>query len=531
LRVFHVGRAPIAIERAIFLIFFICLLQSSVAWGCGQPLTVQDIQRGIMPSEANLPCSRDPGYRDDGADRRQWQRQQAAREKEEAEREFARKLRQEEAAQKAEAAKREAQWKAEDIAKENAKAQLNEINRKLNLENANRLQQAEQQKLPAPTTLPASNPFVAQTKYDQPNPFAKPSLYVPGGYNSGNCSDITGIGGGGGPVGCSPSKGNASYIKSQISSGRTQKLSQPRPRIIVSMTPQLQMDLLKLSDAMMDLPDNDVLREKMRRRLQRRLADHQLPLKQQDLDCLQPTSGTGRRMVDVALWWHPYHIKKEAIDQSGLCNGVPDGTAKEACRENKYGQAVMWAEPEIAGLCRTETMPNQNLDAVAECARRKFENAWANGKEGILSAPPPDRWTAAGICSAKVSSKQKKQNLRDLLIAAMAAANANDGHADEATPQGQQSPVQPASVEQSPPPYAENEAFCAYIARDVARGQLTPDGGTPIPAECKATIAAAEKFKAGQPANGRGIFTMSDVDTDREIKRWLKKSPDQIQPK
>jgi hypothetical protein len=59
------------------------------------------------------------------------------------------------------------------------------------------------------------------------------------------------------------------------------------------------------------------------------------------------------------------------------------------------------------------------------------------------------------------------------------------------------------------------------MARAVIRGELTPGGSTPIPPECKASIAAAEALKAKQQKEEPQPFTMSDVETDREVARMV----------
>jgi hypothetical protein len=59
------------------------------------------------------------------------------------------------------------------------------------------------------------------------------------------------------------------------------------------------------------------------------------------------------------------------------------------------------------------------------------------------------------------------------------------------------------------------------MARQVVRGELIPGAGTPIPPQCKAAIAAAEQLRKQQQASNVPPFSMSDVETDKEIKQLL----------
>jgi hypothetical protein len=279
---------------------------------------------------------------------------------------------------------------------------------------------------------------------------------------------------------------------------------------------------MTIADAIVDTNAQDALEAKLRHALERRMTDHHAPLKPEVRACLQPVNGSSPRLLDIPLRWHPYHIKKEAIDQSNLCDGVPEGDAKDTCREEKYGQAVMWAEPEIAGQCRTANAPNYDLDAVAECAKRKFLSAWANN-DGVVPAPAPDRWTMPGSCNPTGTPAQRKQRLRDLLRASLAAGPDATLNQDTET-RPRTAAATPADDMPSPPPPPlsdTDEAYCSYMARADVRGELTPGGATPIPPECQASIAAAEALKAQQQKDGPPPFTMSDVETDREIAKLL----------
>jgi hypothetical protein len=287
----------------------------------------------------------------------------------------------------------------------------------------------------------------------------------------------------------------------------------------------------------MDAPDN-ALRAKLQARLERTLADHSVPMKPQDYACLQPVSGASPKLIDIPLRWRPQDIKREAINRSHLCDAAAAGDAKDACREEKYGQAVMWAEPELAGRCRRFGGASQDIEAAAECAKTKFLNAWANG-DGVAKAPPPDSWSMPADCTASAPLTTRKQSLRDRLRIALDAAlkvnQANYSAGGEvrvpAPPPGAATTEDAPAPPPLSPPTDDNEAYCNYMAREHARGELTVDGGNPIPPECKGVIAAAEAVRKQQQASGVPPFSMSDAETDQEIKRLLGEQATQNQPK
>jgi hypothetical protein len=306
--------------------------------------------------------------------------------------------------------------------------------------------------------------------------------------------------------------------------GPNQTLNQPRPWTPGSVAPDVQAEIMALANAVLAKSDGDQMRIKLARRLERLAADHHVPLKPQDLACLQPASNSEPKLIDMPLRWHPYQIKKDAIDRSHLCDDVPEGNAKDSCRENKYGQAVMWAEPELAGQCRGAG----GSDDVAECAKRKFLNAWAND-DGVITAPPKDRSAIPATCDAAASPQKRADSLREKLRAALAAASpyqgADDTNSGQTQPPLAANPV--ADTPPSPPPLSdENDAYCNYMAREVVRGELTPGGATSIPSECKAAIAAAEALKSQQQKEGAMPFAMSSSETDAAIKKLLR-SPEQ----
>jgi hypothetical protein len=282
------------------------------------------------------------------------------------------------------------------------------------------------------------------------------------------------------------------------------------------VAPDVADQIRQEGEAILALAEDDPNRPPLIRKLMRLAADHGMPLPPDLLACLQPQGASGKG-VDIPLRWHPYHIKKEAIDGSHLCDGVADGDAKDACREEKYGQAVMWAEPEIAGQCRTAEAPNnKNVAAVAECAKRKFLNAWAH--DGMLAAPTPSNGVLPAACGAKATPQQRAGYLRDLLRALLARANDDTQEPPPVDTQPAVVANPPPSPPPAPPLTDENEAYCNYMAREVVRGELTPSPATAVPAECRATIAAALAYEAQHP---KEPFSMKPDETDREIKRML----------
>ena len=339
------------------------------------------------------------------------------------------------------------------------------------------------------------------------------------------CSTITGPGmSRGGSSGCG---GGGNLVKQPglRSDGRSQMVQRPQIWRSGGVAPDVQAEIMTLAETLLSKADNDPERPQLVRTLVRRLADHRVPVTMKDIACLQPTSGTDQKLLDLPLRWRPEHIKKEAIDRSHLCDGFAEGEAKDICREQKYGEAVMWAEPELAGQCRTAEMPGQNLDAVAECAKRKFLNGWARNN-GIVAAPTPGNWVMPAACRASAPPTARKQTLRDLLRAKLEAmGDSPDG--DERDQSQSLTPASATMAEKSfppqPPAIDDNEAYCSYMAREVVRGELTPSDATAIPPECKATMAAAEALKAKQKAAGITPFTMNSDETDEEIQHLLKR--------
>jgi hypothetical protein len=246
-------------------------------------------------------------------------------------------------------------------------------------------------------------------------------------------------------------------------------------------------------------------------------GDHGVLLPPDLLACLQPQTATGGHL-DLPLKWHPEHIRAEAIDQSGLCAAVPEGDAKEACREDRYGEAVMWAEPEIAAECRAQEASN-DISSVAQCAKRKFLNAWT--RNGMLSVSAPAS-AMPPACGAQAPPERRAGEIRDRVAAAIRsaassqAARSRTSPAERERPRADQTPA--ATSAPAAPLKDEDEAWCDYMAREVVRGELTPSPATAIPAGCRATIAAALAYKALHP---EVPFAMDPDETDREIARML----------
>jgi hypothetical protein len=345
----------------------------------------------------------------------------------------------------------------------------------------------------------------------------------------GSCSDITGLGGGSsGPTNCQSSGGpQGSRQPTLANSGAGQTVPSPS-----AVTPNFSNAIQTLADAVADNENDNDLADRLRRRLERTLADHRVPVKSQDYACLQPAGATSGKpkLIDVPLRWTEYDIRHEAIDRTHLCDNVAAGEAKDACRDEKFGQAVMWAEPELAGLCRADGGPNHDIDKVAECAKRKFLSAWAN-HDGIVQEAAPSDWSPSADCGPSAPPDKRKQafhsHLRDLLKAALAAEKAADngggndggGSAGGATTDQAALPAEPSP--QAAPSPDNDDAYCSYMAREVVRGELTPGAGMPIPPQCKAAIAAAEEMRKQQQASNAPPFSMSDVETDKEIKRLM----------
>ena len=507
---------------------------------CGTPLTVQDIQNGIMPSDANLPCSSSrsgSGSSSSSVPQRQGPSESSVR--------YQKASRLNSMASDAQDHGNYAE--ALDLFRQ-ARALLlangDIANAAIVERNMSGVQKQYDAVKPDNRVAEAQSKYASQNVYNNTtNPFASPppanNAPSGNGYDPrSGCSTITGTGmGDSRPANCgsSNSSGRSTPMtKLSTSDGKTQKVNRPNaPRPTNwqrgGVAPDIQNEIMNLGDQIADKSSDDPQRAKLVEALHRRLAQLHVPVKKEDIACLSPTSGVDKRGVPVTLRWKPEHIKKEAIDRSGLCDFEQEGSAKEACREAKYGQAVMWAEPEIAGQCRTATMPGQALDAVAECSKRKFDAAWANkgANRGILQAPMPSNWVAPAGCARDASASLRKDTLREILRRRLhdAAQKMDDTDPGGETPTPGATVSDDAPPPPPPPDKDDDEAYCDFMARATVRGELTIGSHTTIPSGCKSTIAAAEALKAKRASEGAGTFTMDSDETDREIKRLMGETP------
>lgn len=343
-----------------------------------------------------------------------------------------------------------------------------------------------------------------------------------------SCSDITGTGGASAaPSGCGTNRSAPPpHQQARLNEGDTRKSNKPRPWKDGGLSAADTAQILALGDLVMATPDTSPQRERLRYLLERRLASLRVRAKARDLVCLQPVRGTSRPALDVPLRWHPEHIEKEAIDRSGLCDDVPEGDAKTACRKAKYGEAVMWAEPELAGQCRGEGGAEHDVEKVAECARRKFLNAWAKPGEahGVVVGPTPDNWVLPADCNATASPEKRRESLRARLRRMLAEAASQPPASDDPVATAPSTPAVDTAQAPEPPPTDDDEAYCSAMADDLVRGTLTAGGGTAIPPGCKATIA---RLEAKQKREGKGTFRMDGSETDKDIKRLTAPLPAQ----
>jgi hypothetical protein len=531
--IFRFQWAAIATASVVLLVF-----DAAPAMACGTPLTVQDIQNGIMPSEANMPCSSSRGSGSGSSSGSSSQRLQGPSES---------YLRHQKASRlnsmASDAQDRGDYAEALNLFRQ-ARALLLANGDSANAAIVERNMSGVQKQYDAVKSdnrvAEALSKYANQNVYNNTtNPFASPppatNTPTGNGYDPrSGCSTITGTGmADSRPANCGNSgnsSGRSTPTRLATSDGKTQKVNKPNsPRPTNwqrgGVAPDVQNEIMNLGDQIAEKSSDDPQRAKLVEALHRRLALHHVPVKKEDIACLSPTSGVDKRGVPIRLGWKPEHIKKEAIDQSGLCDFVKEGDAKEACRDDKYGQAVMWAEPEIAGQCRTATMPGQALDAVAECAKRKFDAAWAikGANRGILQAPMPSNWVAPAGCARDASASLRKETLRDILRRRLndAAQRRDDTITETETPPPDTTVSDGATPPPPPPDKDDDEAYCDFMARATVRGELTVGSNTTIPPGCKATIAAAESLKAKRASEGAGTFTMDSDETDREIKHLM----------
>src|SRR5579885_1939374 len=145
----------------------------------------------------------------------------------------------------------------------------------------------------------------------------------------------------------------------------------------------VQIQLNGLFVAAQSMEPNDPTRGLIKTQLNKIAKDHNIPINFDDYlgtdNCGTPKIKVIDHINPYELRWKPEHMPY-ALSKMGICTDVTEKDALEACQKENYGEAVMWAEPEIGALCRAQevnTPDDQYDDALRECARRKFDNAWA----------------------------------------------------------------------------------------------------------------------------------------------------------
>ncbi len=183
------------------------------AAACGVPLSVQDIQNGIMPSEANLPCTSNQGSTAPQRPSAQQVRWQTAN------RLFSQAN---DAAERRDLTRAIALYQqAIDLLRLNG----DQKNIALVQRNLTDVQKQYAAIKDDGRVDDARSRFADQNIYTKPNPFAEARPQISKGplvdanslrAQQGNCSDITGVGGGGGPSNCTPSNGIPPNVQPQI---------------------------------------------------------------------------------------------------------------------------------------------------------------------------------------------------------------------------------------------------------------------------------------------------------------------------
>jgi hypothetical protein len=236
----------------------------------------------------------------------------------------------------------------------------------------------------------------------------------------------------------------------------------PQPtRSMRPVSPARADSSYQLADAAGNLPADTPNREPLVAAAERRLADSGAPYSPKELMCLQPDTGQDPKLIDLPLRWHMEDIPEAAI-RAGLCPDQPKGDALDACVEQNYGKAVMWAEPDLGGMCRGANAPDYD---EAECARRKFVTAWTRQMNdpmlGIVQAPPPSTWESYGeVCFPK-GRKGPKRGLRQILADRLRP----DAGADQPAPSGQATTAPPNSSDAGQPtqPAQTDDAYTNYM--------------------------------------------------------------------
>ena len=272
-------------------------------------------------------------------------------------------------------------------------------------------------------------------------------------------------------------------------------------------------------NAALAMPDG-IERDAAIARLRKLMDDNRI-----DVDnCGRPRPRLSGRLLDIPLRWDLSNIVPEAIERSGVCDGVADADLA-ACQQEKYGEAVMWAEPDIDAQCRAQEAPDVwNTPKVAACAKNTFINTWMT-RGGHFR---PMRFDTA-LADAPCDPPQADTAPRDTGLRRTLAENLRDEVPPEDDKATENKADQPRSkpdapAQQSGPVPEENAAWCNFMADKVRRGELTPGVATAIPAECTAKIAAAKDATPSEPPPpSEHRFSMTGSENDAEIRRMLER--------
>ncbi|KAB2910374.1 MAG: hypothetical protein F9K29_25065 [Hyphomicrobiaceae bacterium] len=280
----------------------------------------------------------------------------------------------------------------------------------------------------------------------------------------------------------------------------------PAPNRSATLTRRLQQanvrretrtQVVTLVLAALQFPPGDANRASLVKAARKLVREKKIPIDLDEyIDC-----GPGRvQKVEnhkvYELRWRVPDIPFE-IAKRGLCPQEKGSAEYDACVAYQFGQVVMDVEPDIKAICKLQENDFQEKDlaALGECAERKFHHAWSQRQgrfyrldSGIV-VEPGKRCTPPG--------KEAQDSIRDELIKIIDAMpdtlDAPPQPAPKTDPQhSPDSPAPQVKLATSAATSDEDEAFCAFIARRVVRGELTPGGGTPIPAQCRTAVDAAK---------------------------------------
>jgi hypothetical protein len=225
------------------------------------------------------------------------------------------------------------------------------------------------------------------------------------------------------------------------------------------------------------------------------VRDNKIPL---DIDeflaCGDPTTVRSDSSKSYQLRWRVPDIIPE-IEKRGLCDKAKDDEKKEACQKEQFGLVIMSVEPDIRALCKLQENDFQETDmqALGECAERKFKNAWALRDGAVPAAQTENALDQGRNCQPLTSDKL--DDLRKRLRVALNKAGVPEDDEIATTSPGVPSPEVPPQAEIQPADLEHadiDEAFCAYIAYKSVRGELTPGGGAAIPAYCRTAVEDAK---------------------------------------